>query len=228
VIAALFVEKGGVYYGLPDVDPWDEARDARLYAGPWPVVAHPPCERWGRSATKGGRRLGDDDACFQAALSALSRFGGVIEHPADSRAWDAFGLRKPVRSGGWCRAGYRDLWACCVEQGHYGHRARKATWLLARAPMDGMGLPLLPELIWGRAPFERTRRMREATTEAERRRARRTGVVQNMSKKQRRATPPAFRDLLLSIARSALREGAPAPGAGQGPDADPNPVGGKL
>jgi uncharacterized protein YukJ len=27
---------------------------------------------------------------------------------------------------------------------------------------------------------------------------------------------------------AALREGAPAPGAGQGPDADPNPVGGKL
>ena len=41
-VAALYVEKGGVYYGLPDVDPWDEERDARLYAGPWPVVAHPP------------------------------------------------------------------------------------------------------------------------------------------------------------------------------------------
>jgi hypothetical protein len=42
LIAALYVETGGVYYGLPDVDPWDEARDARLYDGPWPVVAHPP------------------------------------------------------------------------------------------------------------------------------------------------------------------------------------------
>jgi hypothetical protein len=48
VIAALYVETGGCYYGLPDVDPWDLARDARTYAGPWPVVAHPPCERWGR------------------------------------------------------------------------------------------------------------------------------------------------------------------------------------
>ena len=43
MIAALFVETGGVYFGLPNVDPWDEERDARLYDGPWPVVAHPPC-----------------------------------------------------------------------------------------------------------------------------------------------------------------------------------------
>ena len=47
-IAALYVETDGAYYGLPDVEPWDEARDARQYAGPWPVVAHPPCQRWGR------------------------------------------------------------------------------------------------------------------------------------------------------------------------------------
>lgn len=75
LIAALFVEKGGVYYGLPDVDPWDLERDARLYAGPWPVVAHPPCERWGEQwhacrpvgHPKRGV-LGDDGGCFESAL----------------------------------------------------------------------------------------------------------------------------------------------------------------
>ena len=49
-IAALYVEKNGAYYGLDGVDPWDEERDARKYAGPWPVVAHPPCQRWGAGA----------------------------------------------------------------------------------------------------------------------------------------------------------------------------------
>ena len=48
MIAALFVETGGCYFGLPNVDPWDRERDARDYAGPHPVVAHPPCARWGR------------------------------------------------------------------------------------------------------------------------------------------------------------------------------------
>ncbi len=38
MIAALYVERGGVYWDFPGVDPWDQARDARLYAGPWPVV----------------------------------------------------------------------------------------------------------------------------------------------------------------------------------------------
>lgn len=48
MIAALYVAEGGVYSGLSDVEIWPESRDARLYAGPWPVVAHPPCQRWGR------------------------------------------------------------------------------------------------------------------------------------------------------------------------------------
>ena len=47
-IAALYVDPKGCYSGLEGVEVWDETRDARGYDGPWPVVAHPPCERWGR------------------------------------------------------------------------------------------------------------------------------------------------------------------------------------
>src|SRR5712691_10530861 len=105
MIAALYVETNGVYYGLPDVDPWDEERDARLYDGPWPVVAHPPCARWCRFApgieTRFGYKVGDDDGCFESALAAVRRYGGVLEHPAGSRAWDAFELPKPRSSQGW-------------------------------------------------------------------------------------------------------------------------------
>lgn len=150
MIAALFVQRGGAYWGLPGVDPWDEERDARRYAGPWPVVAHPPCERWGRywhggPSARVRRVKGDDGGCFAAALAAVRRWGGVLEHPEASAAWDAFGLMRPPKRGGWVVADWLGGWTCCVEQGHYGHRARKATWLYAcRAPP--------PSLRWGRAP----------------------------------------------------------------------------
>lgn len=39
MIAALFVHTNGAYFGLPDVEPWDEKRDARKYAGPYPIWA---------------------------------------------------------------------------------------------------------------------------------------------------------------------------------------------
>lgn len=43
MIAALFVETEGCYFGLPNVDLWDRDRDARAYPGVSAVVAHPPC-----------------------------------------------------------------------------------------------------------------------------------------------------------------------------------------
>ena len=203
-VAALFVETGGVYSGLPGVDPWDRARDARLYAGPYPVIAHPPCERWGRywggaPTTWPRLKLGDDKGCFAAALSAVRRWGGVLEHPEGSHAWNAFGLRTPPKSGGWVEADYQGFaggWTCCVEQGWYGHRARKATWLYA-CHVE------LPELRWGRAPGDFVRLDEGYHGAEERARAVRTGACQRLSKRQRAATPIPFRDVLLSIARTA-------------------------
>ena len=139
MLAALYVAKNGPYYGMPwAVDPWDEERDARLYAGPWPVVAHPPCQRWGKfyagqplhiKHTGERKTLGDDGGCFEAALAAVRRWGGVLEHPKGSHAWAHFGILEPPRTGGWLKADRFGGWTCCVEQGRYGHYARKPTWL---------------------------------------------------------------------------------------------------
>jgi len=200
VIAALYVQTNGCYYGLPDVDPWDVTRDARLYSGPHPVVAHPPCERWGRYWSGGPsarvRRLkGDDGGCFSKAIADVRWFGGVLEHPEASSAWAAYGLNAPPRCGGWISADFEGGWTCCVEQGHYGHRARKATWLYA------VGVDL-PELKWGSCGIRE--RLDEGYHSAEeRRRAVKTGVCQRLSQRQRAATPSEFRDVLLAIARTA-------------------------
>lgn len=199
-VAALYVETDGVYFGRPDVDPWDLGRDARGYRGPHPVVAHPPCKRWGRywhggPSAKQRRILGDDDGCFAAALWAVRTYGGVIEHPEASHAWAWFGLSAPHRFGGWT---FKDKWggrSCCVEQGHYGHRARKATWLYA---VTGN----FPDMCWGASQGER---MDEGFHSAEERRAARAnGVapVERLSAKQRLATPPAFAEVLIQMAKN--------------------------
>ena len=202
MIAALYVEKDGCYSGLAGVDPWDENRDARLYAGPYPVVAHPPCQRWGRFWHGSTRKphqfkLGDDGGCFAAALAAVRKWGGVLEHPADSQAWPAFNLNRPSRDGGWITADFEGGWTCYVEQGHYGHLSRKGTWLYANGTA-------LPELSWGRLP-QRLHPIAVAKYGYEK--ARRIGMMAMVGGKDktkiRNATPPEFRDVLLSIARTA-------------------------
>ena len=165
-VAALYVEENGVYSNLPDVDVWGVSRDARLYQGSLPVVAHPPCERWGRywggSPTTWPRKVkGDDGGCFKRALECVRAYAGVLEHPEASAAWFAFGLRAPDRGAGWLPAGDFIGWTCCVEQGHYGHRARKATWLYA------VGVAL-PSLKWG--PSAASIRMDDGFYSAEERR----------------------------------------------------------
>jgi hypothetical protein len=200
MIAALYVQTDGCYFGMPGVDPWDKARDARRYSGPYPVVAHPPCERWGRywhggPSARVRRTLGDDDGCFLSALWAVRQWGGVLEHPEASHAWAHFGLNRPPRCGGWVKADIEGGWTCCVEQGHYGHRARKATWLYACVPTP-------PTLIWG--PSRGERLDEGFHSPEERRRAREAGQAprRRLSERENIATPLPFRDLLLEMARS--------------------------
>jgi hypothetical protein len=193
-VAALFVEREGIYAGLPDVDVWDVTRDARLYPGPHPVVAHPPCDRWCQMApvnqARYGHRIGDDGGCFAAALRAVRTWGGVLEHPALSLAWPAFNLPRPSLGGGWI-LGFCGGWAAHLEQRQYGHRARKATWLYCYGVYP-------PTLRWG--PGARP----QAWISADRPRAllAARGIAQ-LGKREAKATPIEFRDALLDIARSA-------------------------
>jgi hypothetical protein len=213
-IAALYVETGGCYSGLPGVEAWGGSdgpdgstvvhRDAREYDGPWPVVAHPPCKRWGRFWHGSTRKphqyeLGDDGGCFMASLIAAHTWGGVIEHPADSHAFAAFGLPIPIRGGGWTEPDQYGGRSCYVEQGHYGHMARKGTWLYA------IGVEF-PFLIFVTGP----QRLHPRAVELHGyEKARRIGMMAMCGGKAktslRNATPPKFRDVLLMIARTAIR-----------------------
>lgn len=196
MIAALFVATGGAYFGLDGVDPWDEKRDARKYAGPWPVVAHPPCSAWCQLAhvnqARYGHKVGDDGGCFASALESVRKFGGVLEHPAASYAWGRFGLPAPSR-GGWEHDLVTGEYVCKVFQSAYGHRAKKATWLLY------VGANPPPDLDWSSPPATAT--VSFLTNHG-------GGNLPRLGKKEAKASPPAFRDVLLSLARRAARSEA--------------------
>ena len=192
-VAALFVSPSGPYPSLPDVDCWDELRDARRYPGALPVVAHPPCARWSRLAESVQARLphlrvGDDGGCFAAALNAVRSFGGVLEHPSETKAWAAFGLTRPIHTG-WQPS--RDGWVCEVWQSVYGHLATKRTWLY----YHGNTLPV--DLLWDRVEGTHvvggdSRKRRAAINPKPR-----LTSVQNIH------TPILFAEALISLARSA-------------------------
>lgn len=189
----LFADPKGSYAGLPDIDLWDEARDARRYAGHHPVVAHPPCSRWCQLAhinqKRWGAKVGDDGGCFASALDSVRRWGGVLEHPAFTYAWPAFGLPRPPAMG-WQRA-IDGGWVAQISQGAYGHRARKLTWLYY------VGTAAPPETLWD-VP-EPTAQVSYCANHGD-------SPLPRISKREASATPPAFRDLLLRLASQVERE----------------------
>lgn len=188
MISALFVQKDGCYYGLHGIDPWDQERDARLYAGPNPVVAHPPCQLWGALACVnfkrwGGEhnRPGNDGGCFASALNSVNQYGGVLEHPAKTQAWAAHGLLKPIK-GKWSQNGAG--WVCEVWQSAYGHRANKATWLYYRGKQPPFDLDWSRPIGTHQVGHPEAGRINKPT----------------LSKREASATPPLFRDALIALA----------------------------
>lgn len=197
-IAALFVLTDGPYFNLPGVEPYDLERDAFTYKGPHPVIAHPPCERWGRywsggPSAKIKRILGDDGGAFEFALASVRKFGGLLEHPEASHAFRRYDLPIPKWRGGWTEPDSFGGRSACVAQGNYGHRARKMTWLYAK-------IKNYPKLIWGGRPG--MQRLDQGFHSAEeRRRAIKGSTCRRLSKRQCAETPIEFRDLLLRLVR---------------------------
>ncbi len=191
-VAALYVAADGAYAGIPDVELWDEVRDARLYDGPYPVVAHPPCNTWCMLASvnevRWGKTIGDDGGCFEAALASVRKWGGVLEHPAYSLAWSRYDLHRPAR-GYWGRSFLDDGWVTEVSQVAYGNPARKRTWLY----YVGENLP--PSLRWNEPEWTAVIGGGINTGQSQGQ-PKLTGYPSSQ-------TPVAFRDELLDMARTS-------------------------
>jgi hypothetical protein len=158
MIAVLFARPDSVYKTLPELDVYDIERDARTYSGNLPVIAHPPCRAWGRLRHFAKPRPDEKDLAI-FAVDQVRRCGGVLEHPYASSLWPAARLPRP---------GQRDSYGgytLPVYQGHWGHRAPKATWLY----IVGVEPAELPDIAFdlalpvGRIADHCTKSEREAT-----------------------------------------------------------------
>jgi hypothetical protein len=199
-VAALYVDTArGAYVGLPGVDLWGYAsrdgrqqdafaptRDAREYAGPWPVVAHPPCGPWGRFRRRYLGGEGDRD-CGPTAVSQVRRYGGVLEHPAWSTLWPFCGMKPPGPLGMSADLDECGGFTLAVDQCRWGHPARKPTWLY----VVGATVSEFPP---DREPTHvMVRLLRNGNDRPE------------VPKRDRHLTPPAFARWLVAAARTVER-----------------------
>jgi len=81
-----------------------------------------------------------------------------------------------------------------VEQGHYGHRARKASWLYAS------GIELLPSLEWGKSYGKA--RLDAGYHSREERAGAITKIKGRLKPSENMATPEAFAELLIGMAET--------------------------
>jgi hypothetical protein len=190
-VAALYVDPRGPYPKLLE-QWWDEKRDARTYAGPWPVVAHPPCGPW--CAFSHLCKLQDPELA-PLAFEQVRRHGGVLEHPAGSGAFRCarptsapFPGELPDEYGG------RTIE---VDQLWWGHSCRKKTWLyLVHVDLSYCGEP---------PPFPNAKPTHDLMgSRGKNAKAKRAGK-REASQEMRRRTPPAFAEWLISLAATAKR-----------------------
>jgi hypothetical protein len=196
LIAALYVDPRGPYVTMPDVDAWTEERDARMYAGPHAVVAHPPCGPCGPWGKLRHMCTKQDASCALFAVESVRAWGGVLEHPVGSKLWAIAGLPMPdAPADAW--GGY----SIEVAQVEWGHVARKRTLLyLVGVPREALEAPPYP----GQTPTHwvsggRAKPGRHASQCAK------AAGVKICSSQQARRTPPEFAAYLVRLANAAVR-----------------------
>jgi hypothetical protein len=189
-VAVLYCDPRGPYPSLvvPGVqlECWGlPYRDAKEYAGPHNVVAHPPCGPWGRlrhMCTK------QDAGCALRAVDQVREFGGVLEHPWLSHLWEAVAMPYPGQPedqfGGYTIE---------VKQVDWGHACEKRTWLYC------VGVPHSAHV---------TPEPRRATHCVSRDAKRKSSRLKRCSPEVARRTPPAFAEYLVSLARAAAESRA--------------------
>jgi len=173
-IAALCVAANTPYRTMPGVECYDKRRDARSFNGGMPIICHPPCRAWSAFLRHQAKPDPGESELGLFCAERLRECGGVLEHPAYSRLFDAAKLPRPLERSS-------DLWTIAVWQSWWGYPMRKGTWLcFSRVDPARVEVPY--------------RMLNDRGADRI--------IFKGMSRTQRAQTTPAFADWLVNLARS--------------------------
>ena len=198
IIAVLFCCRDSIYKSLPGTVCYDVDRDALSFAGGCAVVAHPPCRTWGCLKAFATAAPRNEHALGPWAIGMVRRSGGVVEHPKGSTLFRECECALP--------GGFPDEYGGItveVDQFHWGHKARKRTLLyIVGCPKDN--LPPMPHREGNPTHvIDRPGSARKAE------RPNSAGKLPWVSHREREATPEAFANWLLEVARRTRVADAP-------------------
>jgi hypothetical protein len=138
-VAILCCSTKSVYKTMPDLECYDEKRDARTFTGGMPVIAHPPCRRWTQYGmammqarqTRHGIITPESEVNEERELGVfcaeqVKQWGGILEQPARSKLFAAAGLPLPGSPQS------ADSFSLHVWQSWWGYPVKKGTWLYFR------------------------------------------------------------------------------------------------
>lgn len=112
MISVLCINPISVYHSIPNLDLWDEQRNAYRFTGSNPVITHAPCAQWSRMKAFSNPDP-EQKQLAHFCCDQVERNGGIFEHPQGSSFFKERGI-KPTIS---------------IDQFWFGFPARKRTWL---------------------------------------------------------------------------------------------------
>ncbi|MGZ8181418.1 MAG: hypothetical protein ACXWT1_05635 [Methylobacter sp.] len=185
LVSVLFARIDSNYKSINGCDVWDIQRDATQWPGGTPVVAHPPCRAWGQLSHFAKPRKDEKELALWA-VDRVRQYGGVLEHPRQSKLWPTKKLPLPNEVdefGGWTLP---------IFQCNFGHTCEKPTFLYICGIKPDQ-LPVMPVVPGPQAKVIAKSRQRKVLGQ--------TLYRMECTKPEREHTPMALALWLIDVAR---------------------------
>lgn len=94
-IVILCAAEKSVYNYLPDVEVFNQVKDAYSFSGQNKVIAHPPCAQWSRLKSFARVNMREKDLAFFCYEKVMEN-GGIFEHPYGSSFFKYVGVKPTI------------------------------------------------------------------------------------------------------------------------------------